>query len=345
MTARNSTTAAPEEATYRVSNSKAPAGLRIISDGPEPSVAVGDERFTLAHALKEGWVDTAPAHRRRKPPEKEATPDATAQAHPLIYAAMAKIVGELPAVGKGKKNKDQGFAFRGIDDLVNALGDVMARHGVFYLPRTLERITEDRLTGGQNPRPMHTVHLHVEFTFYAADGSYVVADCWGEGVDLADKATAKAHTFAQKSCLLEAFCIATADLEDPDSSSPGNGADPFPDTWFTERGWQDRAAHDTWRAKNVKLLKEDAVLREAFGLWRTKQDPVVTGFAEGPHSVEDSHRIDAFMDGKSPCAHPETTWRVEDDGTFICGACDSPIPEAVVEAAEKAAAVKAQEAS
>lgn len=36
-----------------------------------------------------------------------------------IYQAMAEILAEIPSIGKDNKNKEQGFKYRGIDDVYN----------------------------------------------------------------------------------------------------------------------------------------------------------------------------------------------------------------------------------
>jgi hypothetical protein len=208
---------------------------------------------------------------------------------------MANVLRDLPAVGKGKRNTDQQFNFRGIDDVVNALHECLAEHQVFYLPSTLERLTEVRQT--RSGASLWVVHLHVAFTFFAVDGSNVTADTWGEGVDMADKATSKAHTFAQKSCLLEAFNVATADMVDPDAtgeeSRPPEPADP--EQWFKDNGWARQAEHDEWRAPRVAKLKEiDPIRREGFKAWCAQNK--VPGFAEGAHTRDQAKGIDGYLE-------------------------------------------------
>ena len=48
-----------------------------------------------------------------------------------IHQAMAAILAEIPSIGKDNRNKDQGFQYRGIDDVYNALHPLLARHKVF----------------------------------------------------------------------------------------------------------------------------------------------------------------------------------------------------------------------
>lgn len=135
-----------------------------------------------------------------------------------IHERMAAILAELPAIGKNQRNQAQNFNFRGIDDVLNALNPLLAKHGVFYLPEVLERSTSERLIS--NNRVMFEVSLHVRYTFFGLTGDNVVASAWGEGTDMGDKSTPKAMTSAMKSALFQAFAISTEETADPDHGSP-----------------------------------------------------------------------------------------------------------------------------
>lgn len=137
-----------------------------------------------------------------------------------IYQAMAAILAEIPSIGKDNRNKDQGFQYRGIDDVYNALHPLLARHKVFMAPTVLSRTSEDRTTakGGV----MQCVTLSVEYRFFHADGSFISCTVMGEGRDTSDKATNKAMAAAHKYALLQTFCIPTEDIgqDDPDAETP-----------------------------------------------------------------------------------------------------------------------------
>lgn len=141
---------------------------------------------------------------------------------PTIHQLMGRVLAELPAVGKTQENREQGFHFRGHDDVMNALNPVLSKHGVFVLPRVLERERSTRQT--RSGGTMYEVNLHVKFTFYGPAGDFVEASVWGEGTDMGDKATSKAMTSAFKYCLVEAFSISTKEvsLTDADRTTPEN---------------------------------------------------------------------------------------------------------------------------
>ena len=134
-----------------------------------------------------------------------------------IYQRMVAILDELPAIGKTQENSQQHFMFRGHDDVLNALNPLLAKHGVVVVPDVRKRKTAERTTG-QN-KTMYEVNLWVRFTFYGADGTSIVSSAWGEGTDMGDKATSKAHTMAFKTVLAQAFAVSTKEGFDPDAQS------------------------------------------------------------------------------------------------------------------------------
>jgi hypothetical protein len=122
---------------------------------------------------------------------------------------MAAIVAELPAVGKDEFNEAQKFKFRSHDAAMNVLKPLLGKHGVYFVPDVLKRITEQRTT--KHGSVMYEVNLHVQYTFYGANGDYVTASAWGEGTDSGDKATNKAMTMALKNVVAQTFALSTAE--------------------------------------------------------------------------------------------------------------------------------------
>ncbi len=58
---------------------------------------------------------------------------------PTIQAALAAVMADVTHVGKEGKNSAQGYSFRGIDGVLNAVGPALRRHGVVVMPH-LERV-------------------------------------------------------------------------------------------------------------------------------------------------------------------------------------------------------------
>lgn len=138
--------------------------------------------------------------------------------HGQIYGLMTKILAEVEAIGKGRRNQEQNYAFRGIDDVYNMIHPLFAKHGVFMLPRVLSEESAERPT--RSGGIMRFAKLTMAYDFYAADGSHVTVETVGEAMDTADKASNKAMSAAHKYGLLQTFCIPTGSTPDADYNTP-----------------------------------------------------------------------------------------------------------------------------
>lgn len=134
-----------------------------------------------------------------------------------IYQAIPAVMGEINAVGKNKKNQQQGFMYRGIDDVMNAINPALVNHKVFVVPELLEQTREERQTA-RGGNLIYSI-CRIRFRFFAEDGSYVDAVTVGEGMDSGDKATNKAMAIAFKYACFQVFCIPTEEMKDPDGES------------------------------------------------------------------------------------------------------------------------------
>ena len=134
-----------------------------------------------------------------------------------IYKAIAGIMAEIGHIGKDRRNVQQGFAFRGIDQVMNTMKPLFAKYGVFIVPEVIDMKREERTTrSGSN---LIFSVLTVRHHFYAEDGSEVVSTTIGEGMDSADKASNKAMAIAFKYACFQVFCIPTEEMakDDPDA--------------------------------------------------------------------------------------------------------------------------------
>ena len=98
-----------------------------------------------------------------------------------IYPAISNIMSEIGAISKDKKNQQQGFMYRGIDDVMNALQPLLIKHKVFAVPEILEQTREERTTNKGNTL-IYSI-CKIKYTFYADDGSSITAVVVGEGMD------------------------------------------------------------------------------------------------------------------------------------------------------------------
>lgn len=134
-----------------------------------------------------------------------------------IFGAIGAIMGEIGAIGKEKKNQTQGFMYRGVDDVMNALQPLLSKHHVFIVPEVLEQRREER-TNSKGNALIYSI-CTVKYTFYADDGSSISSVVIGEGMDSGDKATNKAMSIAFKYACFQVFCIPTEEMKDPDAES------------------------------------------------------------------------------------------------------------------------------
>ena len=139
-----------------------------------------------------------------------------------IYEAICGVMEDIGAVGKNDVNKQQGFKYRSIDAVMNALSPAMIKHKVFCVPELLEQSREERQSA-KGTQLIYSI-CRMRYRFYTTDGSYVEAVTVGEGMDSGDKATNKAMAIAFKYACFQTFCIPTEELmDDPDRDSPETG--------------------------------------------------------------------------------------------------------------------------
>lgn len=174
-----------------------------------------------------------------------------------VYTAIAAVTAELATSGiaKGRSNTQEGYKFRGIDDIYNALSPLIARHKLCILPRIVERTCEERR--GTNGDPLFYVTLRAAFDFVSAeDGSKHVVETYGEAMDAGDKATAKAMSAAYKYAAVQTFCIPIDGDNDADASPHQPKAIPESEL-VPDQGWE--AWADDFRSVANGCITDDAL--------------------------------------------------------------------------------------
>jgi hypothetical protein len=132
-----------------------------------------------------------------------------------IFESINAVMSDIGAVGKTSKNTQQGFMFRGIDAVMNAINPALVKNKVFIVPEILEQTREERQTS-KGSTLIYSV-CKIRYTFYAEDGSSVSCVVIGEGTDSGDKDTNKAMSIAFKYACFQVFCIPTEEMVDPDA--------------------------------------------------------------------------------------------------------------------------------
>ncbi len=143
-----------------------------------------------------------------------------------VYKAIAAVTGELAKTGiaKGSKNEQQGYKFRGIDDVYNALSGLLSANGLCLLPRVTKRSVTERQT--KSGTTLFYVVLDVDYDIVHVDGSKHSVTVIGEAMDSGDKATNKAMSAAYKYMALQVFCIPTGGDNDADKTTHEVAAPP-----------------------------------------------------------------------------------------------------------------------
>lgn len=137
----------------------------------------------------------------------------------LIHKRLHAVLSDCKGIAKERKNEQQHYRYRGIDQVAEMLHPLFARHGVVMLPSVEELQRSDYQTSRGNT--MQSVVLRVRWDFVCAeDGSTLSCTTVGEGSDSGDKASNKAMTAAQKYALTLAFTIPWSDQQDGDRDSP-----------------------------------------------------------------------------------------------------------------------------
>ena len=132
-----------------------------------------------------------------------------------IYEAICATMADIGAIGKDTKNQQQGFMYRGVDAVMNALQPAMLKNHIFVTPEVLEQTREERVNA-KGTTLLYSI-LRIRYTFTSDDGSSVTATVIGEGMDTGDKASNKAMSVAFKYACFQVFCIPTEEMKDPDA--------------------------------------------------------------------------------------------------------------------------------
>jgi hypothetical protein len=143
----------------------------------------------------------------------------TATSSPQVYRAINAITAAFAHDGIAKLHtniRDQ-YQYRSIDDVLNRLGPLLAKHRLCILPRVVKHRTSTCAADAEGL--VTKVRLLAAFDLVSArDGSSHTVQGWGEALDAGDKATAKAMSSAYKCAMLQTFCVPVA-TDDGDAAS------------------------------------------------------------------------------------------------------------------------------
>lgn len=129
-----------------------------------------------------------------------------------IYAALAAVNRAVAAIGKNQTNTGQGWKFRGVDDVMNALHPLFAEHGILVAQ-------VDREVSIDTAGKMRLTTLTTDWYLYAEDGSSICLSTITQGADNSDKGATKAASLGYKYALLRLFSVPTEGQIDGDSET------------------------------------------------------------------------------------------------------------------------------
>jgi len=137
-----------------------------------------------------------------------------------VYQAICNVQADLckEGIGKDSTNTYDGYKFRGIDAVYNALSPLLAKHGLCVLPRMLSRTVE--IHASKKGDGLFYVTVDAEFDFVSAeDGSKHTVKTYGEAMDRSDKGTNKAMSAAYKYAAFQTFAIPTEGDNDTENNT------------------------------------------------------------------------------------------------------------------------------
>lgn len=204
---------------------------------------------------------------------------------PKVYSAICAVMHDIGQTGiaKGRKNTQQGYSFRGIDDVYNELNALLSKHNLVMLPRvdSSEQVERKSNNGGA----LFYTRITIDFKLVSAeDGSSDTIRTVGEAMDSGDKSSNKAQSAAYKYAAMMVFCIPTEGDNDADAQTHTVAPEPKPQPLP-----RNDAAREIYNTLNRDMERCDTV----DDLKRWAKDAEVAAMRDRlPVSWLDSHRAD-----------------------------------------------------
>lgn len=185
-----------------------------------------------------------------------------------VQQAWANVMADVRALGKDQAvtSGPARFNFRGVDDVMNAVGPVLRKHGVSVVPTSVTHSPENVTT--RNGAVMRNVTVYVTYSINGPEGDSMPGAAAGEAADSGDKATPKAMSVAFRTFLLQALCLPT---DEPD-----------PDTHNYERAEAPRETPEQAALRGIANAKSGAELGQVMS-WAESQG--VAGLVQGTYEV------------------------------------------------------------
>lgn len=192
---------------------------------------------------------------------------------PTIFEALNGVMKDVRAVGKEGTNTFDGYNFRGIDGVLNHVGPALRDHGVFAVPRVEEAQFGTTTTG--KGAVMSTTNVKMVVRWYGPAGDYIESVTWGSAFDRGDKSTAKAHSVAFRTALIQTLALPTQE-PDPDEHSYDQG-----NQVSDGRSREQYVADFAGKLEQAEKLGDQAAVRELGRYVMEKGDGQLVQLAQG----------------------------------------------------------------
>ena len=127
---------------------------------------------------------------------------------PTIFAALAAVAAEVTSVGKEGHHEQGGYAYRGLDSVLVAVGPALRRHRVLLVP-AVESVEYSTVEIGSKNTRMQCCRMVTAFRWTGPAGDVIESKIASEGMDVGDKAASKAASVAYRTAILQTLSIPT----------------------------------------------------------------------------------------------------------------------------------------
>jgi hypothetical protein len=191
---------------------------------------------------------------------------------PQVYKSMHEVMAAVAESGiaKSRRNKEQAFNFRGVDEAFMAFAPLLVKHSLLVIPSFSNLRVKRRPTakGGVT----YSAKLEGTFTFTSViDGSQqVVGPFFGEANDGQDKAVSKASSVAERNMFFYTFVAPHEPAIGGDPDGQGEDDNDVDASWIKAAESQtDYGAYKSLKVKMIEAYFGDVnripqAVREAF---------------------------------------------------------------------------------
>jgi hypothetical protein len=174
-----------------------------------------------------------------------------------VQVAWARVMADVQSIRKSETAKVQTpkssytYRFRGVDQVFNAAGPALRRHGVMVFQTHVEAIYARATTAAGGA--MRECTVTVTYRIYGPKGDHIEVQSVGEGLDTSDKATTKALTMAYRTLLVNGLTVPTDDPRlDADNSHLQRG-----EAKFDAIAYRDEAVDPRTSAGRLRQMVND----------------------------------------------------------------------------------------